>query len=60
MRVRSVAVVCLLIAICFVMAVAAEVYLDEFVQPHTLFSNLLLGTVITSLAMLPITIEVPS
>lgn len=60
MRIRSLAVVSLLVALYFVMAVGAEVYLDEFVRPHTLFTSLLLGTIITSLAALPISIEVPS
>lgn len=60
LRLRTITAILLLLALYFVMAVATEVYLDEFVRPHSLFSSLLLSTFITSIAALFITIEVPS
>lgn len=59
MRLEAVGIVFLLIAIYFVMAVGAEVYIDSFVHPTSLFYSLLLGTAITTVAALPLAIDIP-
>ena len=60
MRVRTIAVLYLIMAIYFIMTVAAEVFVDDFVKPSTMFGSLLLGTLITSFAALTINIDIPS
>ena len=60
MRIRTVAVLYLIMAIYFIMTVAAEVFIDDFVRPSTMFGSLLLGTLITSFAAMSINLDVPS
>ena len=60
MRVRTFAVLCLLMAIYFVTTVATEVYIDDFVRPRSVFANLLLGTLLTSVAALAVNIDIPT
>lgn len=44
----------------FVMSVATEVFVDEFIKPSTLFSSLLVGTILSGVASLAIDIDTPS
>ena len=60
MRIRTVAVLYLIMAIYFIMTIAAEVFIDDFVRPSTMFGSLLLGTLITSFAAMSINLDVPS
>jgi hypothetical protein len=46
-------------AIYYIMAVAAEVFIDDFVKPQSLFTYLLFSTLITGVAALMINIDVP-
>ena len=47
MRARSLASLFITVAILFVMAVAAEVFVDDFMKPSSLFGYLLVTTLIT-------------
>lgn len=48
----------LLLALSFVMAVSAQVFVDDYVRPQSMFYNLLAGTIITTLGALFINIRV--
>lgn len=47
MRVQSIASLFIVVAILFIMAVAAEVIVDDFMKPPSLFSYLIITTMIT-------------
>ena len=47
MRVKSVASLYVVLAILFIMAVAAEVFVDAFVRTSSLFNYLLVTTIVT-------------
>jgi hypothetical protein len=59
MRVRTFAVLLIVMAIYFIMAVASEVFVDDFIKPQSLFTYLLISTLITSAAALTVNINVP-
>ena len=59
MRVRTFAVLLVVMAIYFIMAVASEVFIDDFIRPQSLFTYLLLSTIITSTAALTVDVNVP-
>jgi hypothetical protein len=59
MRVLTFAALLVVMAIYFILAVAAEVYIDDFIKPQTLFANLLISTLITGAASLAVDIDVP-
>lgn len=56
----ALSVLLLLMGIYFVMSVATEVFVDEFIKPSTLFSSLLVGTILSGVASLAIDIDTPS
>lgn len=60
MRLRSLSALLLVVAVCFVLAVAAEVFVDDFVRPRSLFAYLLASTLVTALAALAVNVEVPN
>ncbi len=60
LRLQSFAVLFLLMALFFIMTVAAEIWEDDFVKPHTLFMYLLISTLVTGLASLAVDIPMPS
>ncbi len=60
LRLQSFAVLFLLMALFFIMTVAAEIWEDDFVKPHTLFMYLLISTLVTGLASLAVDIPLPS
>lgn len=47
---RTPAVLLILTSIYFIMAIAAEVLIDDFVKPHSLFTYLLASTLVTTSA----------
>lgn len=59
-RLQTLAVLLLLISLFFVVAVAAEVFIDDSIRPHSLFVYLLLSTAITGIATLGIDIPFPA
>lgn len=59
MRVRTFSVLFVVVAIYYIMALAAEVFVDDFVKPQSLFTYLLISTLITGIAALTINIDVP-
>ena len=59
MRVRTFSVLFVVVAIYYIMAVAAEVFVDDFVKPQSLFTYLLISTLVTGIAALTINIDVP-
>jgi hypothetical protein len=59
MQVRTFTVLFLLMAIFLIITVAAEVFVDDYVKPQSLFAYLVLGSLITGFASLAINIEVP-
>jgi hypothetical protein len=59
MRVRTISVLFIVTAIYFIMAVAAEVFIDDFIRPQSLFAYLLVSTLITGVAALAVDIDVP-
>lgn len=60
MRVRTFSVLFILMAIYYIMTVATEVFVDEFIKPQSLYSNLLISTLITGIAALAIDIDIPN
>ena len=60
MRIRTISVLFIVTAIYFIIAVAAEVFIDDFIKPQSLFSYLLISTILTGFAALAINIDVPS
>ena len=59
MKVRMFSVLFILIAIYYIIAVAAEVFVDDFVKPHSLFTYLLVSSLITGIAAFVINIDIP-
>lgn len=59
MRVISFAVIFVLMAIYMIVAVAWQVFSDKAVRTHSVFIGLLIGTIVTGLATMGITIDVP-
>jgi hypothetical protein len=59
MQVLTFSALYVLLAICFIMTVAAEVFIDDFVRPRSMFVGMLVGTIITSVAALAINIDIP-
>ena len=60
MRVRTFSVLALLVAIYLIIAVASEVFVDDYVKPQTMFAYLVLGTLLTGIASLTVDIDIPS
>jgi hypothetical protein len=59
MKILTVAIILLLLAIYFVQAVAVQVFVDDYIKPRSLFASLLEATVISGVAALAINIDVP-
>ena len=59
MRIATFSALYLLLAVYFVMTVAAEIYINEVFGVHTLFISLLAATIVTSIASLPIDTDIP-
>lgn len=59
MRVLTFTVLLLMIAIYFILTVGAQVFIDDYVRPRSMFADLLAGTIITSLAALAVNIDIP-
>ena len=59
MRVRTFSILFVLMALFLVFAVAAEVFIDDYLQPHSMFTYLVASTFLTGLASLIIDIDVP-
>jgi hypothetical protein len=49
MKVQSVAALVTVMAILFIMAVASEVFIDDFLEPSSMFGYLILTTLISGL-----------
>jgi high-affinity K+ transport system ATPase subunit B len=60
MRVRTFSVLFVVMAIYFVIAVAAEVFIDDYVKPQSVFAYLLVSTLVTGIATLGIKIDIPN
>lgn len=59
MRVRTFSVLFIVMAIYYIMTVASEVFIDVYVKPQSLFTYLIISTLITGIAALAINIDVP-
>ena len=59
MRIATFSALYLLLAVYFVVTVAAEIYINEVFGVHTLFISLLAATIVTSIASLPIDTDIP-
>ena len=59
MRIATFSALYLLLAVYFVMTVAAEIYINEVFGVHTLFISILAATIVTSIASLPIDTDIP-
>ena len=59
MRVRTISILFIIMAIYFIMTVASEVFIDDFVKPSSMFVYLLLSTFLTGIAALAINIDIP-
>lgn len=59
MRIHTISVLFLIMAIYFIAAVAAEVFIDDNVRPKSLFTYLLITVLLTGTAALAIDIDVP-
>lgn len=60
MKVDTVSVVLLMMALFFILAVAAQVFLDAVVEPKTVFVALLVGTILTGIASLAVNFDIPT
>ena len=60
MRIRSFSVFFVVLAIYFIIAVAAEVFVDDHIKPRSLFTYILASTVVTGIAALAVNINIPS
>jgi len=60
MRIRTFSVLFLLMSLYLLYAVASEVFIDDYVKPHSMFAYLVLGTIITGMASLAVDIEIPA
>lgn len=60
MRVPSATALMIITAICFIVAVAAEVFIDDYIRPSSMFGYILVSTVLTGFAtMAVVNIDVP-
>lgn len=59
MTVPMFSVLFILMAIYFIISVTAEVFVDDFVKPRSLFTYLLISSLITSIAALMVNIDIP-
>lgn len=60
MRVHTLSVFFIILALCFIVAVATEVFIDDYVNPHSLFVYLFMGAAISSLILFIIDIKLPA
>lgn len=60
MRIRTFSVLFLLMALLLIYSVSAEVFIDDYIKPRSMFAYLVLGTLITGAASLAVDLEVPS
>ena len=59
MRVQTVSVIFILMAIYFIITVASTVIIEDYFKPRSTFTDLLLGTIITGVAGLAVKIDLP-
>lgn len=59
MRVRTVTVLLIVMALYYIINLAAMVFVDDFVKPRSIFVYLLIGTLITGFATLSVTVDIP-
>jgi len=59
MKAHTISVILLVMAIYFVISVAAEIITDEMDNPLSMFVRLVIGTLVTGLAAFVVKIEVP-
>lgn len=59
MKIQTVSALLLLLALCYIANAASEVFIDDSVRSRSIFSSLLIGTIITSIAAIAIDIDVP-
>lgn len=59
MKVHTLSVILLVMAIYFVVSVAAEIATDEMQHPLSMFARLLIGTLVTGVTAFIVKIEVP-
>jgi hypothetical protein len=60
MRVQTFSALFLLMTLMLVYAIAAQVFVDDYIKPHSMFNFLVLGTLITGTASLAVDIDIPS
>lgn len=59
MRVRTYTALFVTTAILLIIAVAAEVVIDDYVKPHTLFAYLVISTLLSGAASLALSVDIP-
>jgi len=59
MKAHTLSVIILVMAIYFIISVAAEVATDEMAQPLSMFVRLVIGTLVTGLAAFVVKVEIP-
>jgi len=59
MKIHTLSVILLVMAIYFVISVAAEIATDEMKHPLSMFARLLIGTLVTGVTAFIVKIEVP-
>lgn len=59
MKIRTITVLILVMAIYFIMAISTDIFIDDFIKPHSVFLYLLISTLITGLAATIINIDIP-
>ena len=60
MRIRTFSILFIIMAIYLVITVAAEIFIDDYVKPRSMFTYFVISTLLTGIASLAIDIDVPS
>ena len=60
MFIRTLTVIILLISLYIVVGVGTEVFIDNIVQPKTMFFSLVAGTLVSSMATMFIDLDLPN
>ena len=60
MRLATVTALLIVLSLYLIIAVAGEVYIDDYLEPRSAFTALFLGTVLTGVAGFCVELDVPS
>jgi hypothetical protein len=59
MRLVTVSVLYIVVSLVLIMSIATDIFVSDYVHPHSYFGILLVGAVITGLASVVVDVDVP-